>query len=470
MQFQVASQLFEETRYREAIDAYDLATRADDQGLVTRARKGKLRAALRLAEFDTALREGQLLTRDGAADPESLTLFGDALWARGLFDESEAEYRRALVAAPDSSRARFGLARSLVTRTRLDEALGEAQAALGAAPRDPEIHALIGHIYERMRRYDEAVTAFEQYLAFVPNPLDPSNGVFAAKVNLLRAFKGRQPLLLEGEDRGAPVEYRIPFKLVNKKIVVPGRLNNTNVELVLDTGSERTGISRDTARRAGIATVASTLTAGVGPAALSRLALGRAERLEIGRFRMRNVPVAIRNPGLTPLPRWQSESFSPLALGMSAVVDYQRRELTLARALPEATSDIHLPMRLNRLPMVRGMLNSRHPAYFIVDTGGEMISISAETMSGLSMPLPSRRIALRVYGMSGVDAQAYLMPGIDLDFDTIEYRKVGLAVLNLRAPSVLLGFQLGGIVGHKFLGEYRVAMDMGRSELRLDRF
>jgi len=119
---------------------------------------------------------------------------------------------------------------------------------------------------------------------------------------------------------------------------------------------------------------------------------------------------------------------------------------------------------------VRGMLNSQHPAYFVVDTGGEMISISADTASGLEMPLPSKRIALRVFGMSGLDADAFLMPGIDLDFDAIGYRKVGLAVLNLRAPSVLLGFELGGIVGHKFLGDYRVSVDVTRSELRLEKF
>jgi hypothetical protein len=56
---------------------------------------------------------------------------------------------------------------------------------------------------------------------------------------------------------------------------------------------------------------------------------------------------------------------------------------------------------------------------------------------------------------------------VDLDFDEITYRKVGLAVLNLRAPSVLLGFRLGGIVGYSFLSDYRVSLDVGRSEMRL---
>ena len=125
-------------------------------------------------------------------------------------------------------------------------------------------------------------------------------------------------------------------------------------------------------------------------------------------------------------------------------------------------------MRFHRLAMVRGVLNARHPAYFVVDTGGELISISAETAEALDMR-PVRRIPLRVFGLSGLDEGAFLLPGIDLDFDAIGYRKVGLAVLNLRAPSVLLGFQVGGIVGHKFLGDYRVSMDVERSELRLER-
>jgi hypothetical protein len=34
---------------------------------------------------------------------------------------------------------------------------------------------------------------------------------------------------------------------------------------------------------------------------------------------------------------------------------------------------------------------------------------------------------------------------------------------------VLLGFQVGGIVGHKFLSGYRVSMDMEHSELRLEK-
>jgi Aspartyl protease len=126
-------------------------------------------------------------------------------------------------------------------------------------------------------------------------------------------------------------------------------------------------------------------------------------------------------------------------------------------------------MRVHRLALVRGVVNSTYPTYFVVDTGGEVISISADTAGALEKS-KYRHIPLRVYGTSGWDRDAFLLPGVNLDFDRIEYRNFPLVVLNLRAPSVLLGFQVGGIVGHKFLSGYRVAMDLTRSELRLEKF
>ena len=216
--------------------------------------------------------------------------------------------------------------------------------------------------------------------------------------------------------------------------------------------------------------MAYTLSAGVGEVGLRGLQLAQIKSLDFGTLQVRNLPVLIKNPALRGIPKREGESFSPLSLGMSMVIDYERRLLTIGRDLPTtAPSTTTLPMRVHRLAMVRGVVNSNYPTYFVVDTGGEVISISADTASALAAST-YRKIPLRVWGTSGWDREAFLLPGNDLDFDRIEYRNFPLVVLNLRAPSVLLGFQVGGIVGHKFLSNYRATMDLNRSELRLEKF
>jgi Flp pilus assembly protein TadD/predicted aspartyl protease len=466
-QFQRATEFYESARYREALGAFDRAARGDDAAIGIRARKGKVRAALRIAEFDLARAEAENLDAFEGADAESKALLGDALWASGLFDEADRAYEDAFALAPGSSRARFGRARSLASINRLDEALEEALAAAAEAPRDPEIHALVAVVYERLKRFEDAAEAYERYADLLPSG---DSGAMAAraqnKVQLLRSFDGLAPLELEGDpDR----VHRVPFRMSDTKIIVRGRVNTTAVEFVLDTGSEQTGISAATARTAQINPITVTFASGVGVPGMRRRGIGRADQIQVGSVTINNVPVSIRELEPGALPQWQTESFSPLSAGLSVVVDYARQEALFSRALPDGEADVRLPMRMNRLPLVRGLLNSSHPAYFVVDTGGELISISADTALALAM-LPVRRIPLRVIGMSGEDANAFLLPGVDLDFNEIMYRKVGLAVLNLRAPSVLLGYQLGGIVGHSFLSDYRVSMDLGRSEVRLERF
>src|SRR6185312_5352476 len=109
------------------------------------ARKGIVLAALRVGEFTLARRTASTLSSDGR-DAEALTLSGDALWAAGFFDESDREYARALEVEPDSARARYGIARSLSSRSRLSEALAEVEGALELAPQDSDLPALQGTV------------------------------------------------------------------------------------------------------------------------------------------------------------------------------------------------------------------------------------------------------------------------------------------------------------------------------------
>jgi tetratricopeptide (TPR) repeat protein len=469
LQFQLASLLYDETRYQEALAAFTAAIKTDNPELAVAARKGTVRTALKVAEFVRARQEAETLRTQASNDPEALALHADALWSAGLFDEAEREYVEGVTRTPGSARARFGLARSLAATSKLDEALDAALTASAAAPRDGEIHALVGDIYERLHKFDQAANAYRNYINLLPNKDRSEKASWArAQVEFLESFGDTVPVDIDQTD--LEMLHTLPFRLVDDKIVVQGKVNGGKAQdFILDTGSEETVLSRETAQRQSVRAVTYTLSAGVGEVGLRGLQLAQLKSLELGTLQVRNLPVLIKNPALRGIPKREGESFSPLSIGMSMRIDYQQRLLTIGRRLPPVEADVQLPMRINRLAMVRGLLNSTHPTYFVVDTGGEVISISAETANALPAS-PFRRIPLRVWGTSGWDREAFLMPGMDLDFDEIEYRNFPLVVLNLRAPSILLGFQLGGIVGHKFLAPFRVTMDLEQSELLLERF
>ena len=463
-----ADKMYADAKYREAFQAYDRASGADDRELVASSIKGMIRSALRLSSFDIAMREAEGLKEAMGNDLETQTLYADSLWGNGFFDEAEATYTTVLKEHPDSPRAHFGMARSLVTRGRTEEALAEVQRAADGAPGDPDVLALIGEVYERMYRFEDAARAYEAYVSQLPPRIRDNSDVAVLKIKLLRSFGDRTPISIDNQDT-MPL-HTVPFRLQNKKILFDGAINGHKLQFVLDTGAERTAVLRDTADRVGVRGIIQSDITGVGAPGLRRLSVGRADTLTIGSLTIRNLPISIRHDKMPGVPDWQNTMFSPLALGLSVIVDYQHQQLTLGRRLPTEPADVTMPMRVYRLPMVRGILNNTHPAYFIVDTGGELISISRGVATDLAMAPTTRRIRLKVWGVTGLDPDAFLLPGVDLNFSDIHYRKQGVAVLNLRAPSVLLGFEVGGILGHRFLGGYRVAMDMQRGELRLSKF
>src|SRR5438874_2651348 len=467
IQLQLGDLLFSEGKYLDSLDAYRNALKAAPPDAARRPRVGVIASALRVAEFDLARTEAEKLYHADPKSPESMSLYGDALWSAGLFQEAENEYRDALAAAPDLARGHHGMARSLAARSRLDEAMNEAQAALRLSPRDLEIHHTVGTIYERQHRYEEAANAYSNYVNLLPNKDHSEKADWSRQeIRFLRSFGQRVPF--ESDPGSDDHLYTVDFRLVNDKVVVRAKVNDASPQdFVVATGSENTVITRPTAQRLGITPVTYTLSAGVGRIGLRGLQLARIDSLEFGSMKLRNVPCLIKNPPLRDIPVKETEGLSPLALGYSMVVDYRTRKLTFGKHLPDERADFELPLRLHRLATVRGTVDASHKANFVVDTGGEVISISQATATALHKPATSRRIALKVYGTSGWDPDAFLMPGVDLMFDTISYKNFPVVVLNLDAPSALLGFQLGGIVGHQFLSKYRVGIDLERSVLRL---
>ena len=467
VQVQFADLLFADGRYRESREAYERATTVPDAALAARASAGVVLSRLRVGEFRSALLDAEALMKTHIEDSLLLAVQGDALWACGMFQEAEAAYDRSLAIDPSQARGRNGHARSLSARNQLGAAMTEAQEAVRLSPREGEFHNTVGTIYQRMHRFKEAAASFVNYVNLLPDRDRGERAVWAREsIKFLESFNNRAPLDF-GEE---PLEqvWTVPVRLLGDKVLLRAKVNGANQEFVLDTGAEQTVISRELARRSGVAPITYTESAGVGDVGFRGLQIGRIDLLQIGQMKVRNVPALIKNPPLGGLPGREPESFSPLALGLSMRIDYGQRLLTMSRKLPAAAYATELPLRMHRLATVRGTVNGSLPASFVVDTGGEVISISGATADLMSPPNPYRRIPLKVYGTSGWDKEAFLMPFVDLEFNSIHFSRIPVVVLNLRAPSALLGYQLGGIVGHKFLSKYRVTVDLDRSILGLD--
>ena len=219
LQFQLGTLLFEETRYREALEAFRKAVAADSKSMAVQARMGVVKSALRLGEFLEASREAQTLKLQEPRSAAVLTVHADALWSAGLFDEAHEEFKDALALEPDLSRGHHGLARALASQNKLEEALNEAQVALKLAPRDEEVHHTVGAIFERMRRYEQAAAAYGNYVNLMPNKDRSDKASWSrSQIRFLRSFGEREPIAMDQEAAGGL--HTVDFRVVDDKVIV----------------------------------------------------------------------------------------------------------------------------------------------------------------------------------------------------------------------------------------------------------
>jgi tetratricopeptide (TPR) repeat protein len=457
-------------RYPEAILAYQRARLAStDEYQRVRAGAGEVKGILRMAGFASAVDEAASLVESAPQNPRAIAVLGDALWAAGRFTEAEAAYEKAIGIDPTDSRARHGRGRGLAARGRLAEGLADIEAAVAVDPREEAYLYSMSEVLEQLRRFPEAADALDHYRDVMPDKKQNNSARWAlAQAALLRGFGKMTPFEIESPGES----FTIPFKIENDKVIVQARINGGQpIDVVVDTGAEHTSLTPDVARNARVEPLAVVPTAGIGERGVGfrDLQMGRIDRLEIGPLKARNVTCFIKSPSLTNVPITETQGFAPLALGMSVTIDYAKHEMTLARTFDKDTQGIRLPLRMQRLAMVRGTVNGSFPATFIIDTGGELgLVVSGRLADTLNLDPAVRRIPISVYGTAGRDRTAAILPFVDVAFGVgVGARQASVAVLNLDAPSFLLGIDIGGIVGHGFLSKYKVTFDLQRGELAL---
>jgi tetratricopeptide (TPR) repeat protein len=456
-------------RYAEAIVAYQRARiAATDEFQRVRAGAGEVKGILRMAGFAAAVDEAEALVASTPNNARALAVLGDARWAAGRFTEAEAAYESALAIDPNDARARHGRGRSLAARGRQTAGLADIEAAVLADPSEEAFLYTMAEVLEQLRRFPEAAAALDRYREVMPDRKENNSARWAAaQATLLRGFGRATPFEIESD----AASFEIPFKVENGKVIVSARINNGRpTDVIVDTGAEHTSLTPALALESRVESLAVVPTAGIGDRGVGfrDLQMGKIDRLQIGPLTARNVACFIKSPSLTDVPITETPGFAPLALGMSVTIDYQRGVMTLARAIePAPDTALRLPLRMQRLAMVRGTVNGAVPTTFIVDTGGELgLVLSRRVAESLDVDPALRRIPINVYGTAGRDRTAAILPFVDVAFGgAVEARRASVAILNLDAPSFLLGIDIGGIVGHGFLSRYAVTFDLQRGEL-----
>ena len=90
VQLQLGDLLAADARFGDAVDAYEraLAAAGGDAALARRARAGLASALLRTGDAGRARMLAEALTVADPRDASAHALYGDTLWAFGLFDEA----------------------------------------------------------------------------------------------------------------------------------------------------------------------------------------------------------------------------------------------------------------------------------------------------------------------------------------------------------------------------------------------
>jgi predicted aspartyl protease/Flp pilus assembly protein TadD len=452
-------------RYEDAYLSYLAARDAGDAVARVRASTGMIRVLLRMSLYADAVREGAGMVARDAHVAAAHAVHGDALWAGGLFDEAEQRYSAALALDPADPTALHGRGRALAARRQFAPAREAVRRAIAGAPAEASFHYTLASIEEDTRQFAAAAASLERYLDLLPSRTATDMATWAAsQAAFLRGFGTRVPYEVPNERES----YTVPFRVQDDRVLIRGKLNGTaETEFALDTGTDQTTLTPAVASRAGIRPAMTLQSAGVGNlgSGFRTLQVARVDQLEIGDLLIRNISALIKSPSLTEIPRQEGAGFSPLAIGFSMEIDYARGVLTLARRLPAAEFPVRLPLRMQRLPLVRGTINNM-PVTFVIDTGGTAVSISRMASRRVDIGPQTRLVPARVYGTSGWDKTAFLLPYLDIALAPgLGTSQRSVVVLNLDAPSALLGFEIGGILGHDFLRHYVLRIDLERAEV-----
>lgn len=515
-QLAAANQLYRAGKFAESEASYRALLNADSKSVP--AQVGLVRAMLRQQKIDEAL---DAVNRALGTEPNSAALLaakGDIQFRRAEMSDAELSYLAAKKLDQKEVHAYLGLSRVYSSYSMHRVAYGELQIAHQIAPDDVEVQrewlktlprkerlaALANYLDGPHPEDEEETTRMTEYLEFLKatadkptHPCTLVSKVEQTETNLekMNADNGRRNWRALSLSRG---------------IGLSAKLNDRNVDLLLDTGAGGIIVSRTVAQAAGLTRLSALQYGGIGDKGLQRGYTAVADHIRIGDLEFQDCVVAVSNqlsvtgqdgligadvfqaylvdidlPGmrlkLSPLPKRPEDAVAPKSLnseGEEQATAEQKENSPTAQTSKEPKSSAPGSQAPRQLPRDRyvapEMANWTKVFRFghtmlvptsVNDSKSMLFGLDTGAFSNILSLRAARQVAkvgsdfhIRVRGLSGKVNDVYSAK-VTLRFGRLREPNQDTVTIDLSSTSSQIGTEVSGFLGFEMLKQLEIKLD-----------
>jgi hypothetical protein len=384
----------------------------------------------------------------------------DKLFYQAQFAEAAPLYAQAVEKDPAAYGAVLKLGLISLLRNNLEDAEKWLKKALALKPQENEPQALMGEVLYRRNEYVQAAPFFEA-------------AGQKTKAEKLRLFQGQTPFLIES----GPAISSIPFIQTDPLPIIKVTVNGQEGRFLIDTGGWELHVLPAFAEKCGLKPLTGQQTGVYAGGRQAASASSIADRVLMGEFALRHVPVVLPERRNSPFPI-DGIVGTVVLYQFLFTLDYPRGCLILRRNTPEVFKAVQaesekagafrIPIWLagDHFIFSWGTANGAGPYLFHIDTGlaGGGFSCPEYVVKEAKIELPKEGFQ----GIGGGGPITVYPFTVDLTLGEARHEKVQGFYGALPPNSEdRFGFHTGGIISHGFFRPFAVTFDFQTMTLYL---
>ncbi|HYP29165.1 MAG TPA: aspartyl protease family protein [Blastocatellia bacterium] len=411
-------------------------------------------------------------------DPNSArayALAGVAMLRSGFIQEAINALVQAHKLNPKEALAFGGAAEIDYYEGRSKDARLKALQAISLDTGEPDYLMTLGRAASRLELFTEAADAYERFLQVAPRTDNDRRDRIKGLIQFYRQLVGVDVHQLTG-----PSFTDVPFLLgSDRRPYIRVRVNGREANFVIDTGSGFTVISKDAAKRFGVASLARGGTSqGIGGDGTFEIVYGLVNSIQLGDVKVKSVPCFIRP--LHGREERVAEERADGFIGLSVLahflteLDYKDKVMRLDRRAekiaqyqpaPEATV-IAFRTTQNGLISIETELDGNHRINTILDSGASSTVVSTAAVERLNLQSSIiRGQTARVVGAAGITENVELLYIRNCRVADLHQANMRALILDFEAINETSGFEQSGILGGDFLRNFRLTIDFTRGQV-----